>query len=220
MIDPIAVSIEAIVRGDATRLPIVAFAGVVTSLGPCVAPRYIALASLLGGKRRTRTIAAFVAGMMAAYTALGFGAGLLGQLAQHASALYLVLAAALACGGITTLLRGPGCEGAHGEQREIGPPRRSSAVFSLGAASAFVVSPCCTPVLAAVLGMTAFDANPLSRAALLGAFALGHAAPLFAVGSLGSLCARTFRTWNASPAPAIVSGALMLALGLYYGLLV
>jgi cytochrome c biogenesis protein CcdA len=55
---------------------------------------------------------------------------------------------------------------------------------------------------------------------LLAAFAIGHAAPLFAVGTLGSLCARTFRRWNASPAPAVVSGALMLALGAYYGLLV
>ena len=213
MIDPIALCVEAIVRGDAARFPLVALAGLMTSLGPCVAPRYIAIAALLGERRRTRTVAAFVAGMLTAYAALGFGAGLLFGLAGHASALYAVLAAALALGGIATLLRGPACT------HTTAPPRRASAAFSLGAASALVVSPCCTPVVAAVAGMTVAGANQFGRAALLGAFALGHAAPLFAAGSLGSLAARTFAHWNASPAPAVVSGSLMLALGAYYGLL-
>jgi cytochrome c-type biogenesis protein len=219
MIDPVALSVAAIVRGDATRLPIVVLAGIATSLGPCVAPRYVAVAALLGEKRRTLTIATFVAGMLTAYAALGFGVGVLGQLAGHASALYFVLASALTGAGIATLLRSPDRGHSH-DARPGSQPRRASAVFSLGAASAFVVSPCCTPVVAAVLGMTALDGNPLSRMALLGAFALGHAAPLFVVGSLGSLCSRTFHTWSASPAPAVVSGTLMLALGVYYGLLV
>jgi len=130
-------------------------------------------------------------------------------------------AAALGTGGLATLLQTSRCN--HSRQtrpRASERPRRLSAVFSLGAASAFVVSPCCTPVVAAVLGMTALDGNPLSRAALLGAFALGHAAPLFVVGSLGAFCARTFRTWNATPAPSVVSGTLMLGLGAYYGLMV
>ena len=219
MIDPISLSVDAIARGDATRVPIVALAGIITSLGPCVAPRYVAIAALLGESRRTVTIATFVAGMVVAYAALGFGVGILSQLSGHASALYLALAVALAGAGTATLVRSPRCDHTHDEGRRS-QPRRLSGVFCLGAASAFVISPCCTPVVAAVAGMTAFDANPLSRVALLTAFALGHAAPLFAVGSLGSLSARTFRTWNASPAPAVVSGTLMLGLGAYYGLLV
>lgn len=220
MIDLVGGSVDAIFRGDAARLPLVALAGLVTSIGPCVAPRYIAVAALLSDGRRTVTIAAFVAGMLAAYAALGFGAGLLGQVAGHAAALYVVLAIALGLGGITTLARGSDCGHVHAERKPDVQPHRLSAVFSLGAASALIVSPCCTPVIAAVLGMTAVDGNPLSRAALLGAFALGHAAPLFVVGSLGSLGSRSFRSWNTSPAPAIVSGSLMLALGAYYGLLV
>jgi cytochrome c biogenesis protein CcdA len=219
MIDPVALSIDAIARGDAARLPLVALAGAVTSLGPCVAPRYVAIAALLGDRRRALTIAAFVAGMVTAYTTLGFGAGLLAQIAGHASSLYIALAVALAAGGLITLWRGSSCDHAHHTIRESDEPHRVSAVFSLGAASALVVSPCCTPILAAVVGMSV-DANPATRAELLAAFALGHAAPLFAVGTLGSLCARTFRRWNASPAPAVVSGALMIALGAYYGLLV
>lgn len=220
MIDPIAVSVDAIARGDAARVPLVALAGAVTSIGPCVAPRYIALAAVLGERHRMLTVAAFVAGMLTAYLALGFGAGLLQQVAGHASALYVVLAAVLGAAGIWTLLRTPACDHAHHPDGTAARSNRLSAVFSLGAASAFVVSPCCTPVVAAVIGMTALDADPLSRAALLGAFALGHAAPLFFVGSVGSMLSRSHRFWNATPAPAIVSGTLMLALGLYYGMLV
>ena len=220
MIDPVALSIDAIARADAGRLPLVALAGAVTSLGPCVAPRYVAIAALLGDRRRALTIAAFVAGMVTAYTALGFGAGLLAQVSGHASALYVVLAVALAAGGIITLCRGSSCDHPHHTIHASAEPHRLSGVFTLGAASALVISPCCTPIcLAAVVGMSV-DANPTTRAELLAAFALGHAAPLFAVGTLGSLCARTLHTWNASAAPAVVSGALMIALGAYYGLLV
>jgi cytochrome c-type biogenesis protein len=218
MIDPIAASVDAIARGDGARLPLVAAAGVLTSLGPCVAPRYVAVAALLGERRRTQTIAIFVAGMLAAYAGLAFGAGVLAQFAAHASALYLALAAALGIAGVATLLRGAHVHRAC--DAHTARPQHPSGVFCLGAASAFVVSPCCTPVVAAVLGMTALDANPFSRALLLGAFALGHAAPLFVAGSLSSVFARTFRSWNAGPAPAVVSGTLMLALGAYYGLLV
>lgn len=219
MIDPLALSIDAVVRGDAGRLPLVALAGAVTSLGPCVAPRYVAVAALLSERQRTLTIAAFVAGIVTVYAALGFGAGLLGQISGHAPTLYVVLAVALGAGGMITLCRRPACDHAHHTIRENSRPHRVSAVFSLGAASALIVSPCCTPILAAVVGMTV-DASPATKAELLAAFALGHAAPLFAVGALGSLCTRTFRAWNASPAPAVVSGALMLALSAYYGLLV
>jgi cytochrome c biogenesis protein CcdA len=219
MIDPLALGVDAIARGDAARLPLAVAAGIATSVGPCVAPRYIALAAVLGKRRRALTIAAFVTGMLTAYAALGFGTGLLAQVTGHASALYVVLALALAGGGAVTLLRRGGCERAHHEHPAARAPKRLSGVFSLGAGSAFVVSPCCTPVVAAVIGLGASDANVLARAALLAAFALGHAAPLFAAGSLGALCSRFFRTWETSPAPAVVSGSLMLALGAYYGLL-
>jgi cytochrome c biogenesis protein CcdA len=219
VIDPVALGIDAIARGDVARIPLAVAAGVATSVGPCVAPRYIALAALLGERRRTLTVAAFVAGMLTAYAALGFGTGLLAGVTGHASLLYLVLALVLAAGGVLTLLRRAGCDHAHHEHPAARAPKRLSGVFSLGAGSAFVVSPCCTPVVAAVIGLGASDANPLARAALLGAFALGHAAPLFAAGSLGAICSRFFRAWDASPAPAVVSGTLMLALGAYYGLL-
>jgi cytochrome c biogenesis protein CcdA len=215
MIDPVAVSVQAVSSGSIARLPIVMLAGLLTSFGPCVAPRYVALAALLERGRRTRTTLTFVAGMLVAYAGLGLGAGLLGALTLHASALYIVLAAILIGTGLRVLIAEPKCAHAHDGQRA-----RLSGAFSLGAASAFVVSPCCTPVVAAVLGMAAFEGNSWSRTSLLAGFALGHAAPVLAAAPGSSLLLRIGSRWNAGAAPALVSGTLMVALGLYYGLLV
>jgi cytochrome c-type biogenesis protein len=215
MIDPVAVSVQAVESGSIARLPIVMLAGFLTSIGPCVAPRYVALAALLERGRRMRTTLIFVAGMLAAYAALGFGAGLLGELTHHASTLYLILATVLVGMGLRALTARPVCTQTHD-----GHGARLSGAFSLGAASAFVVSPCCTPVVAAVLGMAAFDGDSWSRTTLLAGFALGHAAPLLAAAPGTSLLDRIGSRWYAGAAPALVSGTLMIALGLYYGLLV
>jgi cytochrome c biogenesis protein CcdA len=219
MIDPVAAAASAVSGGDLARLPMAALAGVVTSVGPCVAPRYVAVAALLDGRRPYLTIAAFVGGMLVAYAALGLGVGVLGALTGNASVLYLALAAVLGCAGLKTLAQRPACAHAHG-QRPVGARTPASGAFSLGAASAFVVSPCCTPVVAAVAGLTAFDGHVVARVLLLAAFALGHAAPLLLAAPGGALVRRALHAWDAGPAPAIVSGTLMLALGMYYGLLV
>ena len=97
--------------------------------------------------------------------------------------------------------------------------RRASGAFALGAGSALVISPCCTPLIVGFAGLGAFERDPLLAAAYLGAFALGHAAPLALTGLLGATFARRVRGIAASAAPAIVSGTLMIALGCYYGLL-
>jgi cytochrome c biogenesis protein CcdA len=218
MTDPLPAAVVAVLHGDAARLPIVALAGAVSSIGPCAAPRYVALATLLTEERRELTIGAFVAGLVTAYAALGFGAGLLGLVAQSAAVLDAVLAAALLAGGFVTLLRTPACDHAH--RPAAVKPRRLSGVFSLGAASALVVSPCCTPMIAAVAAFPGIDAAPPVRAAMLGVFALGHALPIVLLGAAGTLFATRLRRLSAGPAPAVVSGTLMLALGAYYGLLV
>lgn len=217
MIDPTAGAIAAVVRGDGARFPLVALAGIVSSLGPCVAPRYIALASLLNGPRGVVTSLAFVTGIVTAYTALGFGAGLLGAVLHHAAAINIVLAVALGAGGLVTLLRRSQC--LRSDHEHAVGPHRFSGIFSLGAASALVVSPCCTPMVAAVVAFPSLDATPWLRASLLGMFALGHAAPLLVLGSAGAVVAGPLRRLNASPAPAVISGTLMLALGAYYGAL-
>jgi cytochrome c biogenesis protein CcdA len=216
--DPLAATVAAVARGDVARLPIVVLGGVLTSVGPCVAPRYIAVAALLEGRRPYLTIAIFVSGILVAYAALGFGVGILGTLARHASVVYCILAATLAGAGMKTLLQAPRCvHDRHGKNERSMP---LSGAFSLGATSALVVSPCCTPVVAAVVGMTAFDANVLSRVTLLVAFALGHTLPLFLAVSGNAFAGRTLLALNDGCAPTVVSGTLMIALGIFYGLLV
>ncbi len=218
MIDPLAAAIDAVARGNLAAFPVVALAGLATSIGPCVAPRYIAIAALLPARRRHVTIATFVGGMIVAYAALGLGVGLLGTLVVHASALYAVLASVMVAFGANALLRRPSC--AHPHAHPNARPLRWTGAFSLGAASAFVVSPCCTPVVAAVASVSALDANPASRIALLVAFAVGHSVPLFFAAPSSALVARIAPFRPSGPAPALISGTLMLALGCYYGLLV
>lgn len=204
--------------------------GVATSVGPCVAPRYIALGAIVSGYRRPMIpTLVFVAGLVGALMALGFGAGLAGSVWRFSTLCYTLLAAALVVGGCVTLWDGAahrGCSAA-GCPSESGhepiahgrAPRRSlGAIFMLGAAGAFVVSPCCTPVVAAIAATSTAIGKPAIGVALLASFALGHSAPLFFAGSIATCVRRAFRD-GVGQAGAIVAGVLMLALGAYYGVL-
>jgi cytochrome c-type biogenesis protein len=214
MNDPLSAAIVAIVHGRPQALPLAFAAGLLTGFGPCTAPRYLALAPLLNGGGRMRTTGLFVAGMLLTYAAIAFGMGVVVNVTRAASAVYLVFSAALVILGLRMLLRTGDC--AHGH---AGGHTRASGAFTLGAASALGVSPCCTPVLIAVSGATAADGNVAARLILLAAFVLGHAAPLFAAAPLAGTLERGAKRWNLDPAPAVVAGALTIALGAYYGLL-
>jgi cytochrome c-type biogenesis protein len=214
-VDPVGAGLDAIARHDLVRLPAVFAAGVVTSVGPCVAPRYIAVAAVIErSAHRTLAVAAFVGGLLVAYAVLGFGIGVAGMLWNHATAIYLLLGCGLGASGLAVLARAP-----HAHAAATHVPARSSAVFLLGAASALIVSPCCTPIVAAVAGMAAFDGVPAAAAAFLATFAAGHALPLVLLGTTGSLVARRLAHRYDGGAAAVVSGTLLLALGAYYGML-
>jgi cytochrome c biogenesis protein CcdA len=218
MLDPLSLGIDALAHPRIAQLPLLFVTGAATSVGPCIAPRYIAIAALLDrDPRRMRTIVAFLAGLVLAYACLGFGAGVFATVSAHASTIDAVLAAALVGSGVLTIVR-PARTCAHGAPAPV--PARLSGVFALGAASAFVVSPCCTPIVAAAVGLAAFDRDPVAGALAVTAFALGHALPLFFAGTLGSFIHRIFGGSDARSATATVSGTLMIALGGYYGLLV
>ncbi len=106
MIDVLGEGLRAAATRSPLAYPLVFAAGVVTSVGPCVAPRYVAVAALANAARRPwRVVAAFVAGLVGAYVALGLAAGALGALWSTSSAVYAVLAVVLAVGGLVTLLR-------------------------------------------------------------------------------------------------------------------
>ncbi len=211
--------------------PLVFAAGLLTSAGPCVAPRYVAVAALANAARRPwRVVATFVAGLVGAYAMLGLAAGALGALWSTSTLLYTVLALALAAGGALTLLRDGTHEHAATPASVPAPVPAATATarersvslggaLLLGATSAFVVSPCCAPVVAGIAGLTTLGGRTGEGVALLVAFALGHALPLLAAGALGSRVAALLARLSASAAPAVVSGTLMLALAAYYGVL-
>lgn len=224
MMDPVATAVLAVNSPSPAAIGWVVLAGFVTSVGPCIAPRYLTIAAIAHADRRPIVAtSAFIAGLMGAYAALGYFAGLLGSLWSLSSAIYAVLALGLIAGGSITLARAvPSDRRGHtcaatpataGERRSIG------AIFLLGAASALVISPCCTPIVAAVVATSTSIGKPLAGALLLLGYAAGHAAPLFFAGSIGARISRLVPRRVTAQAGGIVSAVLMLALGIYYGVL-
>jgi cytochrome c-type biogenesis protein len=218
VIDPLAAISAAVTHGSPLAIGSIFLAGVASSLGPCVAPRYLAVAGFASGARRPgRAALAFIAGLIGAYVLLGFGAGFLGSMRSLAGVVDGILAVALVAAGALMLW---GAEPAR--DRACSHVLRdvpSGAPLLLGAASAFVVSPCCTPILAAIVATAAEFGRPLAGASVLACFALGHALPLFVIGSLGTLVQRFRCTGSAAQSPAVIGGALLLCLGAFYGTL-
>jgi cytochrome c biogenesis protein CcdA len=217
VIDVIGASLAAVAGRTSIAYPLVFAAGISTSIGPCVAPRYVAVTALASTSRRPFGVAMlFLAGVVGAYVVLGLVFGAVGTLWWSSHVIYAGLATALGLGGIVTLLReAPRCE------HRRAAPRRASAggPFLVGASSAFVVSPCCTPIVAAIAGFTTLGGHVAAGVGLLVAFALGHAAPLLAVGVVGRGFAGLGRHASLATVPSIVAGTLMLALAVYYGVL-
>lgn len=226
VIDLLGEALGAAGSGSGVAYPLCFAAGMATSVGPCVAPRYIAVAALANGTRRGWcSILAFVAGVIGAYVTLGICAASISGLWTSSGALYTGLAVALAGSGIVTVAGACGERGSHAHDRTPEPPPgsvisgRFGGPFLLGASSALVVSPCCTPFVAAIAGFTVLSGRAATGAALLAAFACGHAVPLVCAGALGTRLTLLFTRLSCAQAPKVVAGALMLALGCYYGAL-
>lgn len=221
MIDVLGDALAAAAARSVLAYPLVFAAGVVTSVGPCAAPRYVAVAALAQAARRPWAVtSAFVAGLVGAYVVLGCAAGTAGALWSASRAVYAALAVALAASGVVTLARANGGEHAHRPALgEAAPGASVGGTFLLGASGALVVSPCCTPVVAGIAGLTLTSGRAADGVALLVAFACGHALPVVAAGALGTRPCGALRRAAASQAPAVVAGGLMLALAAYYGTL-
>ena len=213
MTDPLAAIGEAFAHPTVSVFFSVFLGGLVTSIGPCIAPRYVAIAALAGSTpRSTLLVATFTLGLIATYVSFGWIAGALGTLWTISSAMYAVLAIGLIAGGLWTIVTPPR-DHAHASS----PPRSLGAALLLGIASAFVASPCCTPIVASVVSYSAIAGKPLFGALLLFSFACGHVAPLAAIGCVGRPLRTMLSRLANAQAPAIASGVLMLALGLLYG---
>ena len=192
-------------------------AGLCSSTGPCVGPRCLVLGAVTGGgtwRENARAAGLFIGGLACVYAAFGAAASWFAHAVTWSAPIYAVLSALLLAWGLRiTLAPSPPC--ARATCRE---PRTPGAPFIFGAASALVVSPCCTPFVIGAVNAAAADGTPFFGAALMAAFALGHGAPL-ALASAAFSGVRHAAGRIPSDAIATINGAIMLAMGAYYAVL-
>jgi cytochrome c biogenesis protein CcdA len=215
MPDVISASLDAIARDRLSAFLLVFLAGVVSSGGPCAAPRLLAAAGLICGKTRSRAIrelAVFAAGVTTAYALFGAAGTMAWDVLRHSQEFYGAVAALLIVSGLWQLWRGSaaghGCCGiAHG------------GTFLTGASLALVISPCCAPVVFAILAYTSSSGHALAASGLLAAFALGHLLPAVAAASISRAAVAMLTRNGIAAASTIAGAAITVAVGAYYAVL-
>jgi cytochrome c biogenesis protein CcdA len=214
--DLVSQSAQAVAQRSLYAPPLILLAGVLTSVGPCTAPRLIAAAGIATGDPAQQRLhcAVFVAGLMSGYAALGVVGSALGFASAYSREIDLALAISLAVAAIWNLLRQ---DTTHDCSCPRDAKRSAGATFLLGASFASVISPCCTPVVAGILAYSGGTGSPAFAAICLASFALGHAAPLVAVAATGAHLTSFVRRLRLGEAVQTMSGGLTLALAAYYG---
>jgi cytochrome c-type biogenesis protein len=191
-------------------------AGLTTSVGPCVAPRYLALAALvanMNGRRRWLRVICFMAGLLLCYGVLAATASLVGAVVALSRFLYLGLAVCFLGLGLRGLIVTQSCERA----RMVGTS--SGLALITGGALGLVFSPCCTPVVGLMAIVTTATGSPFTALLTVLAFGLGHVAPLATVALGLDLGERLAFRHVLDDAMVTIGGGLSLALGCYYGVL-
>lgn len=200
--------------------PAAAFAaGAATCVGPCVAPRFIAVVALTGdasGRARLSRLAGFVGGLVMSTVATALSVSLLLRVARHSSLIYALLACGLGAYGLRTLFVGHNATCAHARS-----PRDVSlgASFALGASFGVVLSPCCTPLTIALASLMAGHLDPAFSVLVVASFAFGHALPLLAIAFGSQKLQHLVSGPTLSEHIGTIGGTLMIALGAYYAVL-
>jgi cytochrome c biogenesis protein CcdA len=193
--------------------------GALSSIGPCAAPRVLAITGLIAQARWPALVGGvFVSGTLFVYAGFAFVSSYVAQLVTIASYVYAVVAL-LAIGSAVWMLVGA----EYCVHRE--PKARSGslgAAFVSGAGFALLVSPCCTPIIGAILAYSgAIGVRfPVTSMALLVAFGLGHAMPVFLVLGLGRRPMAWLTNSHFSQLTSTVMASLMLVVGVSYAALV
>jgi len=217
--DIFSAGMDAVARRTAFAPALVFGAGVASSFGPCVAPRFIAVVSCAGAShgRRTLVVPVFLAGLVVAYASFGIASGLLGRAIELSVWTYRLVAVAMLASGVVSLVRArPQAAHAHEDEHA---PTSLGAVFLLGASFAFVLSPCCTPLVAGILAYASTVGDPLYGATLLAAFALGHGLPVALLGLGAGRAVEALRRVSLHQATAVASSILMICLSAFYAVL-
>ncbi len=186
-----------------TAFPMVFFAGVLTSLTPCVYPMIPITAAIVGGTTtgdtpppRSRVVLltfSYVIGLAIAYSVLGLIAGLTGTIFGSISTnpwLYFAMANLLMIAAFSMLdvipVRLPGW--LMQRAATAGTQGKAGGAFVMGTMSGLVAAPCSAPVMAAVLTWVSTTQSAFLGFAYLFSFSLGMCALLVVVGlSAGSM---------------------------------
>ena len=155
-------------------------------------------------------------GLILAYALFGAAAAVFSGAFQYSREIFIGMAALLVVCGARALAENHGmecCERTAERRASVG------ASFLLGGSFAFVVSPCCTPVIAAIVAYSAASANAPFGAFCLASFALGHALPLLFLTAGSSVTLGWVSRLRLSEGVPVVSASMMFALAAYYGLL-
>ncbi len=190
--------------------------GLSTSIGPCAAPRYLALTTLMArakGRDRWATAASFVVSLFAAYAAIMLVASLIWRALALSTALYLVCAGVFLILGIGGALARYRCD----HTRASNSSRRPALL--LGVLSGLTFSPCCSS-LALLVGGAGLASGRMGTAfVMMAAFLAGHIAPVVVTGTFTSSLSVLLEGRDARQALATINAGLMIALAGYYGLL-
>lgn len=209
------------------------FGGILSSFTPCIYPMIPITVGYVGGasERSVRNgwvlSMLYVLGMSVVYTALGVFASLTGRifgsmtntsgwnlalgLMMVGCALWMMDLIELDVAALLSRLR-----------RARGRPIHHSAestrvgAFVLGASSGFIAAPCTTPVLTAILSYVATQQSAVLGALLMFTFALGLGTILVLIGTFTGAVKVLPKSGPWMRTVKLVSGLLILAVGLYY----
>ncbi len=189
----------------ATAIPLVFFAGVLTSLTPCIYPMIPITAAIVGGQTvgeaappRWRTVwltMAYVLGLATVYSVLGLIAGLTGTMFGTVSTnpwLYFAMANLLVVAALAMLDVIPVLLPAAVVQRAAtaGTGGRAAGAFVMGAMSGLVAAPCGAPVMLAVLSWVTTTGSAALGFVYLFVFSVGMCALLVLVGLTSGFVSR------------------------------
>ena len=212
--DILHLALESVAQQSAAALGFCFTAGLMTSLGPCVAPRLIAAASIAastsGWRRRILLQISLAAGLCVGYLLVGVCADLLASLVSNVSVIYAVLAAALFIAGVRTIVTANG----HGGCITMPSQRFATPTFLFGVSFALVLSPCCTPIIAAIAQIAHFSGDWVFTSACIVSFACGHAVPMLCTGTCGIALRSSLVRFES--ACSIVAGSLLVGMAAYY----
>ncbi|MFN0099141.1 MAG: cytochrome c biogenesis protein CcdA [Gemmatimonadaceae bacterium] len=196
---------ETLSSSPLAALPVVFFAGVLTSLTPCIYPMIPITAAIVGGQAvgaeappKWRTLAltgAYVLGLATFYSVLGLIAGLTGTMFGTISTnpwLYFAMANVLVLAALAMLDVIPVRLPSALMQRAAtaGTGGRALGAFIMGSMSGLVAAPCGAPVMAAILTWVTTTGSAVLGFIYLFTFSVGMCALLVAVGLSSGTLAR------------------------------